>query len=238
MNENKISSGDEVQIDYLGHSSTLKKASSYNEFISSLVKKFYLTENMKEGMHFYYLDEDDEYVLLSSNIYDEFLKEAKKAVLKVEEKAESENKSNENGAGANSPEDLKSIVEQVNEYKNKLNEICQKNIEDRLEEVNKRHQKELKQLVELYEDKLKTYKNHIKTKTEELFKELKGKSIDILLDKLNEYNEDIEKEVEQLIKDKENTVINKVNDLDIGNLEKQQKEVSEIVLENKRLLQD
>ena len=235
MNENKISSGDEVQIDYLGRSTSLLKASTYDKFISSLVTKFFLTEEMKKGISFYYLDEDEDQIPLDNKNYDEFLKEAKKAILIIEEKAETDDKLDDNEENFDAK--IKLIKEQVAQYKNKLNEICEKNIKDKLEEVDKKHKEELEQLGKLYKDKLEKYKNHIQEKTKEIFKEIQNQSTDILLKKLTEYNEGIEKELDQLIKNKENLVNNKVNELDIENLEKQQKEVGEIVSENKNLLQ-
>ena len=235
MNENKLSPGDEVQIDYLGRSTSLQKAPTYDKFISSLVTKFYLTEDMKKGILFYYLDEDEDEILLNYGTYDEFLKEAKKAILKIEEKDEPVDNSNNNEESMD--EKIKSIKEQVAQYKNKLNEMCEKNIKDKLEEVDKKHKEELGQLGKLYKDKLEEYKNHIKKKTEEIFKEIQNQSTDILLKKLTEYNESIEKEIDQLIKNKENLVNNKVNEVGIEDLEKQQKEVNEIVSENKNLLQ-
>ena len=235
MNENKISSGDEVQIDYLGRSTSLLKASTYDKFISSLVIKFFLTEDMKKGISFYYLDEDEDQIPLDNKNYDEFLKEAKKAILIIEEKAETDDKLDDNEENFDAK--IKLIKEQVAQYKNKLNEICEKNIKDKLEEVDNKHKEELEQLGKLYKDKLEKYKNHIQEKTKEIFKEIQNQSTDILLKKLTEYNEGIEKELDQLIKNKENLVNNKVNELDIENLEKQQKEVGEIVSENKNLLQ-
>ena len=236
MNGNKISSSDEVQIDYLGRSTSLQKASTYDEFISSLAKKFYLTENMKEGIKFYYLDEDDDLIPLSNSKYNDFLKEAKKAVLKVEEKVESVDAPS--GNGGNLDESLLPLKEKIDEYKNKLNEICQTNIKNKLEEIEKKHQEEMEQLGKLYKDKLEKYKNQIQKKTVKIFEEIKSKSSEILLQKLNEYNEEIEKEIDELIKNKENIVNNKINEAGLENLEKQQKEVSEIVLENKNLLQN
>ena len=81
------------------------------------------------------------------------------------------------------------------------------------------------------------YKSHFNQKTQEIFKEIQSQSTNILLQKLTEYNEGVEKEIDQLIKDKENLVNNKVNEVGIEDLEKQQKEVNEIVSENKNLLQ-
>ena len=235
MSENKISSDDEVQIDYLGRSTPLQKASTYDKFISSLVTKFYLTEDMKKCISFYYLDEDDDQIPLDNKNYDEFLKEAKKAILKIEEKDEPVENSNDNLGDMD--EKIKSIKEQVAQYKKKLNEICEKNIKDKLEEVDKKHREDLDQLGKLYKDKLEGYKSHFNQKTQEIFKEIQSQSTNILLQKLTEYNEGIEKEIDQLINDKENLVKNKVNEVGIEDLEKQQKEVNEIVSENKNLLQ-
>ena len=235
MDENKISSGDEVQIDYLGRTTSLQKASTYDKFISSLVTKFYLTEDMKKGISFYYLDEDEDQIPLNYKNYDEFLKEAKKAILKIEEKAETEDISDNDDE--NFDKKIKLIEEQVAQYKNKLNEMCEKNIKAKLEEVDKKHKENLEQLGKLYKDKLEKYKNHIQTKTAEILKEIQSQSTDILLKKLTEYNEGIENELDQLIKNKENLMNNNVNELRIEDLEQNQKEVGKIVSGNKNLLQ-
>ena len=235
MNENKISSGDEVQINYLGRTTSLQKASTYDKFISSLVTKFYLTEDMKKGISFYYLDEDEDQYLLNNKNYDEFLKEAKKAILEIKEKAETDDISDNDDEIFDKK--IKLIEEQVAQYKNKLNEMCEKNIKTKLEEVDKKHKEELEQLGKLYKDKLEKYKNHIQAKTVEILKEIQSQSTDILLEKLTEYNEGIENELDQLIKNKENLMNNNVNELGFEDLEKKQKEVGEIVSENKNLLQ-
>jgi len=235
MNENKISSGDEVQINYLGRTTSLQKASTYDKFISSLVTKFYLTEDMKKGISFYYLDEDEDQYLLNNKNYDEFLKEAKKAILEIKEKAETDDISDNDDEIFDKK--IKLIEEQVAQYKNKLNEMCEKNIKTKLEEVDKKHKEELEQLGKLYKDKLEKYKNHIQAKTVEILKEIQSQSTDILLEKLTEYNEGIENELDQLIKNKENLMNNKVNELGFEDLEKSQKEFGKIVSENKNLLQ-
>jgi len=235
MNENKISSGDEVQINYLGRTTSLQKASTYDKFISSLVTKFYLTEDMKKGISFYYLDEDEDQYLLNNKNYDEFLKEAKKAILEIKEKAETDDISDNDDE--NFDKKIKLIEEQVAQYKNKLNEMCEKNIKTKLEEVDKKHKEELEQLGKLYKDKLEKYKNHIQAKTVEILKEIQSQSTDILLEKLTEYNEGIENELDQLIKNKENLMNNNVNELGFEDLEKSQKEFGKIVSENKNLLQ-
>ena len=235
MSENKISSGDEVQIDYLGRSTPLQKASTYDKFFSSLVTKFYITEDMKKGISFYYLDDEEDQIPLDNKNYDEFLKIAKKAILKIEEKDEPDENSNDNVGDMD--EKIKSIKEQVDQYKKKLNEICGKTIKDKLEEVDKKHKEDLEQLGKLYKDKLEGYKSHFNQKTQEIFKEIQSQSTNILLQKLTEYNEGVEKEIDQLIKDKENLVNNKVNEVAIEDLEKHQKEVNEVVSENKNLLQ-
>lgn len=235
MNENKISSGDEVQINYLGRTTSLQKALTYDKFISSLVTKFYLTEDMKKGISFYYLDEDEDQYLLNNKNYNEFLKEAKKAILEIKEKAETDDISDNDDE--NFDKKIKLIEEQVAQYKNKLNEMCEKKIKAKLEEVDKKHKEELEQLGKLYKDKLEKYKNHIQTKTVEILKEIQSQSTDILLKKLTEYNEGIENELDQLIKNKENLMNNNVNELGIEDLEKKQKEVGQIVSENKSLLQ-
>ena len=235
MKENKISSGDEVQINYLGRTTSLQKASTYDKFISSLVTKFYLTEDMKKGISFYYLDEDEDQYLLNNKNYDEFLKEAKKAILEIKEKAETDDISDNDDEIFDKK--IKLIEEQVVQYKNKLNEMCEKNIKVKLEEVDKKHKEELEQLGKLYKDKLEKYKNHIQAKTVEILKEIQSQSTDILLEKLTEYNEGIENELDQLIKNKENLMNNKVNELGFEDLEKSQKEFGKIVSENKNLLQ-
>lgn len=235
MNENKISSGDEVQINYLGRTISLQKASTYDKFISSLVTKFYLTEDMKKGISFYYLDEDEDQYLLNNKNYDEFLKEAKKAILEIKEKAETDDISDNDDEIFDKK--IKLIEEQVAQYKNKLNEMCEKNIKTKLEEVDKKHKEELEQLGKLYKDKLEKYKNHIQAKTVEILKEIQSQSTDILLEKLTEYNEGIENELDQLIKNKENLMNNNVNELGFEDLEKSQKEFGKIVSENKNLLQ-
>ena len=172
MSENKISSGDEVQIDYLGRSTPLQKASTYDKFISSLVTKFYITEDMKKGISFYYLDEDDDQIPLDNKNYDEFLKEAKKGILKIEEKDEPDENSNDKVGDMN--EKIKSIKEQVEQYKKKLNEICEKNIKDKLEEVDKKHKEDLEQLGKIYKDKLEEYKSHFKKKRKKYLKKFKA----------------------------------------------------------------
>lgn len=235
MNENKISSGDEVQINYLGRTTSLQKASTYDKFISSLVTKFYLTEDMKKGISFYYLDEDEDQYLLNNKNYDEFLKEAKKAILEIKEKAETDDISDNDDEIFDKK--IKLIEEQVAQYKNKLNEMCEKNIKTKLEEVDKKHKEELEQLGKLYKDKLEKYKNHIQAKTVEILKEIQSQSTDILLEKLTEYNEGIENELDQLIKNKEILMNNNVNELGFEDLEKSQKEFGKIISENKNLLQ-
>jgi len=222
-------SENEISVDYLDRITPIKKAPTYNEFISLLVSKFYLTPKMKDKMELVYIDEEDEEVFIDDINYDQFTKEAKKVILNIPESNKSNQNININEAKKKMQLSLEAMQEQIKDYKKKLSDSCEKNIIKKLEEIDEQHKQELSNLKKLYEDKLNKYKNEIEEKTTKVLAEISDKSFQIMVDKLTEYGTNIEQKMENLIEDKKNSLDQKIKEKEdnFDALEQRQKEVSE-----------
>jgi hypothetical protein len=229
-------SGEEIQLEYLGQTVSMKKSETYEEFISQLVSKLFLTEKMKKSMSLIYYDDDnDEIQVDNDENYSMFLSEADKAKLTIPEA------SNDLGGDYDNikkevEEKMKSIKDEINEYKIKLKESCQKIIKKKLKEVDDKNMKELKELEKYYENKLIKKKEESEEKITNLLNEMQNQSEEIILEKLNEYNKNIEKEIQNIIKGKEQSFQEKVNKIEFEKLEQKQKDVEKVVENNKKEL--
>ena len=222
-------SENEISVDYLDRITPIKKPPTYNEFISLLVSKFYLTPKMKDKMELVYIDEEDEEVFIDDINYDQFTKEAKKVILNIPESNKSNQNININEAKKKMQLSLEAMQEQIKDYKKKLSDSCEKSIIKKLEEIDEQHKQELSDLKKLYEDKLNKYKNEIEEKTTKVLAEISDKSFQIMVDKLTEYGTNIEQKMENLIEDKKNSLDQKIKEKEdnFDALEQRQKEVSE-----------
>jgi len=228
-------SEEEIQIEYLGYKIPMKKSEAYEEFISQLISKLFLTDKMKNSMSLVYVDDEGDEIPLDNDNYSEFLSEATKAILTISDESNGI-PDNYDDIKKGVEEKMKSIKNDINEYKIKLKESCQKVIKKKLTEVDDKNLKEIKDLKEYYDNKLIKIKKESEEKIEDLLKEIQKQSEDIILDNLKEYNQYIDKEIENIIKGKEKSFQEKVNEIDFGTLEQKQNDVGRVVENNKKEL--
>ena len=188
----------------------------------------------------YFDDENYENILYPDN-YSDAIEEAKEFVIQFQEE-ESQSKPVVNSSNVEKLqnkviEKMKSVEDDINEYKQKLVESCKKAVEKKLEEVDKQHQEEIKQLIDFYEKKLNNIKNRVNEETQTIVNDIQNKSTTSMTEQLDQYKRDIEKEMESLIKEKIKYMETIEGEINFSELEKKQKEVGQVVDNNKQILE-
>ena len=103
--------------------------------------------------------------------------------------------------------------------------------------MDKQHQEEIKQLIDFYEKKLNNIKNRVNEETQTIVNDIQNKSTTSMTEQLDQYKRDIEKELESLIKEKIKYMETIEGEINFSELEKKQKEVGQVVDNNKQILE-
>jgi hypothetical protein len=230
----------EIIIKYLGET-PVEVPSSYEDFIKLIVSTFFITDKMKQSMSIIYFDDENYENILYPDNYSDAIEEAKEFVIQFQEE-ESQSKPVVNSSNVETLqnkviEKMKSVEDDINEYKQKLVESCKKAVEKKLEEVDKQHQEEIKQLIDFYEKKLNNIKNRVNEETQTIVNDIQNKSTTSMTEQLDQYKRDIEKEMESLIKEKIKYMETIEGEINFSELEKKQKEVGQVVDNNKQILE-
>ena len=230
----------EIIVKYLGET-PVEVPSSYEDFIKLIVSTFFITDKMKQSMSIIYFDDENYENILYPDNYSDAIEEAKEFVIQFQEE-ESQSKPVVNSSNVEKLqnkviEKMKSVEDDINEYKQKLVESCKKAVEKKLEEVDKQHQEEIKQLIDFYEKKLNNIKNKVNEETQTIVNDIQNKSTSSMTEQLDQYKRDIEKEMESLIKEKIKYMEAIEGEINFSELEKKQKEVGQVVDNNKQILE-
>jgi hypothetical protein len=230
----------EIIVKYLGET-PVEVPSSYEDFIKLIVSTFFITDKMKQSMSIIYFDDENYENILYPDNYSDAIEEAKEFVIQFQEE-ESQSKPVVNSSNVEKLqnkviEKMKSVEDDINEYKQKLVESCKKAVEKKLEEVDKQHQEEIKQLIDFYEKKLNNIKNKVNEETQTIVNDIQNKSTTSMTEQLDQYKRDIEKEMESLIKEKIKYMETIEGEINFSELEKKQKEVGQVVDNNKQILE-
>jgi hypothetical protein len=230
----------EIIIKYLGET-PVEVPSSYEDFIKLIVSTFFITDKMKQSMSIIYFDDENYENILYPDNYSDAIEEAKEFVIQFQEE-ESQSKPVVNSSNVEKLqnkviEKMKSVEDDINEYKQKLVESCKKAVEKKLEEVDKKHQEEIKQLIDFYEKKLNNIKNRVNEETQTIVNDIQNKSTSSMTEQLDQYKRDIEKEMESLIKEKIKYMETIEGEINFSELEKKQEEVGQVVDNNKQILE-
>jgi hypothetical protein len=230
----------EIIVKYLGET-PVEVPSSYEDFIKLIVSTFFITDKMKQSMSIIYFDDENYENILYPDNYSDAIEEAKEFVIQFQEE-ESQSKPVVNSSNVEKLqnkviEKMKSVEDDINEYKQKLVESCKKAVEKKLEEVDKKHQEEIKQLIDFYEKKLNNIKNRVNEETQTIVNDIQNKSTTSMTEQLDQYKRDIEKEMESLIKEKIKYMETIEGEINFSELEKKQKEVGQVVDNNKQILE-
>ena len=230
----------EIIVKYLGET-PVEVPSSYEDFIKLIVSTFFITDKMKQSMSIIYFDDENYENILYPDNYSDAIEEAKEFVIQFQEE-ESQSKPVVNSSNVEKLqnkviEKMKSVEDDINEYKQKLVESCKKAVEKKLEEVDKKHQEEIKQLIDFYEKKLNNIKNRVNEETQTIVNDIQNKSTTSMTEQLDQYKRDIEKEMESLIKEKIKYMEAIEGEINFSELEKKQKEVGQVVDNNKQILE-
>jgi hypothetical protein len=230
----------EIIVKYLGET-PVEVPSSYEDFIKLIVSTFFITDKMKQSMSIIYFDDENYENILYPDNYSDAIEEAKEFVIQFQEE-ESQSKPVVNSSNVETLqnkviEKMKSVEDDINEYKQKLVESCKKAVEKKLEEVDKKHQEEIKQLIDFYEKKLNNIKNRVNEETQTIVNDIQNKSTTSMTEQLDQYKRDIEKEMESLIKEKIKYMETIEGEINFSELEKKQKEVGQVVDNNKQILE-
>ena len=230
----------EIIVKYLGET-PVEVPSSYEDFIKLIVSTFFITDKMKQSMSIIYFDDENYENILYPDNYSDAIEEAKEFVIQFQEE-ESQSKPVVNSSNVEKLqnkviEKMKSVEDDINEYKQKLVESCKKAVEKKLEEVDKQHQEEIKQLIDFYEKKLNNIKNKVNEETQTIVNDIQNKSTTSMTEQLDQYKRDIEKEMESLIKEKIKYMEAIEGEINFSELEKKQKEVGQVVDNNKQILE-
>jgi hypothetical protein len=230
----------EIIVKYLGET-PVEVPSSYEDFIKLIVSTFFITDKMKQSMSIIYFDDENYENILYPDNYSDAIEEAKEFVIQFQEE-ESQSKPVVNSSNVEKLqnkviEKMKSVEDDINEYKQKLVESCKKAVEKKLEEVDKQHQEEIKQLIDFYEKKLNNIKNRVNEETQTIVNDIQNKSTTSMTEQLDQYKRDIEKEMESLIKEKIKYMETIEGEINFSELEKKQEEVGQVVDNNKQILE-
>jgi hypothetical protein len=230
----------EIIVKYLGET-PVEVPSSYEDFIKLIVSTFFITDKMKQSMSIIYFDDENYENILYPDNYSDAIEEAKEFVIQFQEE-ESQSKPVVNSSNVEKLqnkviEKMKSVEDDINEYKQKLVESCKKAVEKKLEEVDKQHQEEIKQLIDFYEKKLNNIKNKVNEETQTIVNDIQNKSTSSMTEQLDQYKRDIEKEMESLIKEKIKYMETIEGEINFSELEKKQEEVGQVVDNNKQILE-
>lgn len=230
----------EIIVKYLGET-PVEVPSSYEDFIKLIVSTFFITDKMKQSMSIIYFDDENYENILYPDNYSDAIEEAKEFVIQFQEE-ESQSKPVVNSSNVEKLqnkviEKMKSVEDDINEYKQKLVESCKKAVEKKLEEVDKQHQEEIKQLIDFYEKKLNNIKNRVNEETQTIVNDIQNKSTSSMTEQLDQYKRDIEKEMESLIKEKIKYMETIEGEINFSELEKKQEEVGQVVDNNKQILE-
>ena len=230
----------EIIVKYLGET-PVEVPSSYEDFIKLIVSTFFITDKMKQSMSIIYFDDENYENILYPDNYSDAIEEAKEFVIQFQEE-ESQSKPVVNSSNVEKLqnkviEKMKSVEDDINEYKQKLVESCKKAVEKKLEEVDKQHQEEIKQLIDFYEKKLNNIKNRVNEETQTIVNDIQNKSTTSMTEQLDQYKRDIEKEMESLIKEKIKYMEAIEGEINFYKMKKKQKEVGQVVDNNKQILE-
>ena len=230
----------EIIVKYLGET-PVEVPSTYEDFIKLIVSTFFITDKMKQSMSIIYFDDEGYENILYPDNYSDAIEEAREFVIQFQEEESPSrpvvNSSNVEKLQNKVIEKMKSVEDDINEYKQKLVESCKQAVEKKLEEVDKQHQEEIKQLTDFYENKLNNIKNRVNEETQTIVNDIQNKSTTSMTEQLDQYKRDIEKEMESLIKEKIKYMQTKADEIDFSELEKKQKEVGQVVDNNKQILE-
>ena len=228
----------EINIEYFGKETPVELPPTYDEFVKSIVSKFFITEKMRQNMSIIYYDEDDDINTLNKENYSQSIEEAKKLVLQIPESKTDKPGGNFNVENLQKDviKKMESVQNDIDVYKKKLTESCKNAVEKKLEEIDAKHEEEIKKLVEFYENKLNDIKSRISEKSKKIVENIQSKSSFLLNEQLEEYKKYIETEMEKLMKEKTELLKKKLDEIDFTDLEKKQSEVGDVVDKNKQIL--
>ena len=227
-----------IEIEYLGRTTSVEKSPTFDEFVQQIVKKFFITEKMRKTMSIMYRDEDDDQIFLGDENYDD-ISEVSKLYLNIEERQsneESDTSVDTSKIAEIVEKKMKSIIQEIEDYKIKLRKICQTEVSKKLEEVDNKHLKELKELKDFYEKKLTSMKDENDRIIREFLTDMEGNSFEKLNQKLEEYHKNMDNEIEKMMKEKEKSMREKVNEINFKSLEENQNEIVSVIEKNQKEL--
>ena len=125
----------EIIVKYLGET-PVEVPSSYEDFIKLIVSTFFITDKMKQSMSIIYFDDENYENILYPDNYSDAIEEAKEFVIQFQEE-ESQSKPVVNSSNVEKLqnkviEKMKSVEDDINEYKQKLVESCKKAVEKKI----------------------------------------------------------------------------------------------------------
>lgn len=233
-------SNDTVEVTYLNWTEKLKKCSTYNEFKSKLIEHFYLLESEAKKMIINYYDEDgDENCIANDDDYKSSLACPSPQYLLIVE--DEENKKVEGNLKESSDKVLTQrdkILDQINDYKKNLIQLCSNIIQKKLKEKDEQLEKEINDLEKYYEESLDKFKDKIKNDTENVLEKIKETFEKLLKEKINEYDTTIKENLNEEIEKISKKCIEEIDQVKLDDMDKEQQKLFKLLQDSHNIFKE
>lgn len=220
----------QVKVECNGKTLTISNFSNYKEAIEQIRKKFKLPKSAMNNAEIWFFDEDGDRVNLDEESFnEEDAKKSKQWCVKVDPIGVEKNN---NEIIKNILNELKVPIEKdINQYKNNLVVMCQKIMEQKMKEKDKKYEEELKKMEEEYCKELERVKNEAESETKTALDQVVEKANSIIDDLINKYDEESKTNV-GLETDKKSGIIEKIiSGLNLGKIQEIQNSNLEMLKE-------
>lgn len=186
-----MSTKKEMDIEYNNIKTKLSIPDKFSEFKELCIKTFYISELRSQKMEFFYIDEDNEYVMLDEGSYEE--EDAKKAKfwkLSIKGESTGPKKKNENSS-KNILAQKKALLDEAKLYKEKLFEKCNSILEEKIKEKNEQHKNNIQKIKDEFSKNLKDFKNSLDKQTKEYLGKISENALNIYMEKSKLIGKDV-----------------------------------------------
>jgi hypothetical protein len=211
----------EMDIEYNNIKTKLSLPDKFSEFKELCFQTFYISELRSQKIHFYYVDEDNDYVNLDEKSYEN--EDARKAEfwkLSIGE-IKKDNSSNTKKNDQSIKEFIaqkEALLQEAKLYKEKLFGECNRIIEEKIKKKNEEHKNNIQKIKDEYTKNLKEFKDLVNKKTKEMLGKISENAMNVYIEKSQYIDKNvIENMSKKLGEFKESKKDFEVNISEIGN---------------------
>lgn len=233
-----------VEVEYMNKTEKIKKFNKYKEFEDFILDHFYISPEDKPNLEINYLDEDGDTNYLFNGEESEELEEKyqdslscsqPKYLIKLNEE-ENEEAVDINDSTNSIVKQKEKVLTQINDYKNKLIELCSNNIQKKLKEKDEELEKEIIDIEKYYQENLDKFKEVIKKNTENVFSKIKDVFKEALDNNIKEYDTKVNEEIKNEINDINQNFIGEIKKVNLEVLREINRKFIEALEKNKNAL--